>query len=261
MNAPRKERIRIRFSKFGRIRFTSHRDVARVWERSLRRTRLPVSYSEGFSPRPRLRFGLALATAYESCGEYLDVDLVPGTEIDVDELASIVDPTLPPGMHVQGVAPVAPGAPSLQESVHSCTWLVEVEGLELAAADALVSQVMDATELPVTRSRKGKSVTDDIRPSVLALRVADPAECPPAAEWPLVGTLLHAELATQPRSCRPVELLNAVGDLQERRVVRLKQWTMVDGERREPLDVSALSDMSAGALAAPETAHATVRAS
>jgi radical SAM-linked protein len=159
MNAPRPERIRIRFSKFGRIRFISHRDVARVWERSLRRTRLPVSYSEGYSPRPRLRFGLALATAHESCGEYLDVDLVPGTEVDVSTLGDDVNPTLPPGIGVEAVAHVPAGTPSLQEAVESCSWLLEVENLDPRRAGEVVEQVLSATELPVTRERKGKQVT------------------------------------------------------------------------------------------------------
>ncbi|MDE0216199.1 MAG: TIGR03936 family radical SAM-associated protein, partial [bacterium] len=70
--APR-TRVRLRYSKAGRIRFTSHRDVARIWERSLRRTGLPVAQTEGFSPRAKLHFGLALATGYESEAEYLDV--------------------------------------------------------------------------------------------------------------------------------------------------------------------------------------------
>ncbi len=262
---PRPERIRIRFSKFGRIRFTSHRDLARVWERTLRRTRLPVSYSEGFSPRPRLRFGLALATAHESCGEYLDVDLVPGTTVDVTTLGDIIDPMLPPGMHVQGVTHVAPGTPSLQEAVESCSWLVEVPDLDEHRAHQLVEHVTTARELPVTRSRKGKAVTDDIRPAVLALRVADPVECPPAAQLQPAGTLLRAELATHPRACRPSELLAAVDDvfedlvLEEGRVVRLHQWTMVDGDRREPLP---LADTAGdGTIARPSAAHAVERAS
>ena len=260
MNPPQKERIRIRFSKFGRIRFTSHRDVARVWERSLRRTRLPVSYSEGFSPRPRLRFGLALATAHESCGEYLDVDLVPGTDADVTTLGSLVDPTLPPGMHVQGAAHVAPGTPSLQEAVESCSWLVEVQDLDERRASELVEQALAAEELPVTRTRKGREVTDDIRPSLINLRVADPDECPPAADLRPAGALLRAELATQPRSCRPAELLAAVDEsLEEGRVIRLHQWTTVDGDRREPLPpVGRRED---GTIARPATAHATKRAS
>lgn len=265
MTPPRTERVRIRFDKFGRIRFTSHRDVARVWERSLRRSRLPVSYSEGFSPRPRLRFGLALATAHESCGEYLDVDLEPGAvssgDVDIDVLAELVNPTLPPGMTVQATAHVEPGAPSLQESVDSCTWLVDVPALTTARAHDLVERALAAEELPVTRTRKGKSVTDDVRPSVLALRVADPDERPPAAQWQPAGSMLLAELGTQPRTCRPAELLAAVDPtLEEGRVVRLHQWTKVDGVRREPIPLEATSPGGAG-IARPATAHATVRAS
>ena len=76
-------RVRLRFTKAGKVRFTSHRDVARMWERAVRRAGLPVSYSEGFSPRAKLHFGLALSTGHESIAEYLDVDLDagPGEEV------------------------------------------------------------------------------------------------------------------------------------------------------------------------------------
>ena len=68
-------RVRIRFAKLGKIRWTSHRDTARMWERAFRRARLPVGYTNGFSPRPRVSFGLALPTGHESVAEYLDVEL------------------------------------------------------------------------------------------------------------------------------------------------------------------------------------------
>ncbi len=67
--------VRIRFAKHGKVRFTSHRDVARIWERALRRAGLPVAYSAGFTPRPKLSFGPALSTGYSSDAEYLDVCL------------------------------------------------------------------------------------------------------------------------------------------------------------------------------------------
>jgi len=264
VSAPRAERIRIRFDKFGRIRFTSHRDVARIWERSLRRTRLPVAYSEGFSPRPRLRFGLALATSHESCGEYLDVDLEQGTldaGLDLDELAAAVTPTLPAGMTVQAVARVEPGTPSLQEAVASCSWLVDVSALDPARAPDLVEHALAAEALPVTRARKGKAVTDDVRPNVLALRIADPDELPPAADWRPAGTLLRAELGTQPRACRPAELLAALDPtLEEGRVIRLHQWTMADGVRREPIPLEA-QPPAGSRIARPSAAHAEARAS
>ena len=68
-------RVRFRFAKLGKVRFTSQRDVARMWERALRRAGLPLAYTEGFSPRPQLSFGLALPTGCESLAEYLDVAL------------------------------------------------------------------------------------------------------------------------------------------------------------------------------------------
>ena len=74
-SAAEHRRVRFRFSKMGKIRFTSHRDVARMWERALRRSRLPVALSQGFSPHPLLSFGLALPTGCESYGEYLDARL------------------------------------------------------------------------------------------------------------------------------------------------------------------------------------------
>src|SRR5438094_8664069 len=83
-------KVRIRFSKLGKIRFTSHRDVARIWERALRRAALPVAYTEGFSPHPKLSFGLALSTGHESLGEYLDVDLAaPDTGVDAVDLGGL----------------------------------------------------------------------------------------------------------------------------------------------------------------------------
>src|ERR1700685_4272752 len=96
-------RVRFRFSKTGKIRFTSHRDVARMWERALRRSRLPVALSQGFSPHPLLSFGLALPTGCESHGEYLDARLDDAGPDDVpyDALPAVLTPLLPDGVVVQ----------------------------------------------------------------------------------------------------------------------------------------------------------------
>ena len=68
-------RLRLRFTKRGKIRFTSHRDTARVWERTVRHAQIPIAYSQGFSPHAKLSFGLALSTGFESDAEYLDIEL------------------------------------------------------------------------------------------------------------------------------------------------------------------------------------------
>jgi len=223
-------KVRIRFSKLGKVRFTSHRDVARIWERALRRAAVPVAYTEGFSPHPKLSFGLALSTGHESLGEYLDVDIAGDTAdpVAVEDLPARLDPGLPIGLDVQAAAEIAPGTPSLQQAVTSCTWHIEVTGLDgdrdAAELSDRVARCLDADSLVVTRERKGQKVTDDLRPAILSL-VADPDR-----------PVLSAELATQPRGVRPSELVALLGDdVSEGRVVRLHQWLSSDGARVEPL--------------------------
>ncbi|OWY62193.1 hypothetical protein B7486_59755, partial [cyanobacterium TDX16] len=136
-------KVRVRFTKLGKVRFTSHRDIARVWERVLRRADVPVAYSEGFSPRPKLSFGLALPTGGESLAEYLDVDVDEGRPApDLDRLPEQLSPLLPEGMEVPALTVLERGADSLQHAVVACTWRIEVPGvapadLALAAERAL----------------------------------------------------------------------------------------------------------------------------
>ena len=232
-------RLRIRFDKHGKVRFTSHRDVARIWERTLRRAALPVAYSEGFSPRPKLSFGLALSTGHESDAEYLDVDLdsdaLDRAPLDLDTLPDRLSSVLPDGMTVTGVAVVDRRIPSLQQAVTSCTWQIDVIGADLHTVAGAVARALAAEELVVTRERKGKQVTDDLRPLVLSLDVDGPME----AQTPGVsGVRLIAELGTQPRAVRVSELLAALDPpLTEQRVVRLHQWISDDSheQRLEPL--------------------------
>ena len=68
-------KVRFRYSKLGKLRWTSQRDMARMWERALRKAAVPVAYTSGFSPRPKLSFGLALPTGCESLAEFLDVEV------------------------------------------------------------------------------------------------------------------------------------------------------------------------------------------
>ncbi|CAN5687641.1 TIGR03936 family radical SAM-associated protein [soil metagenome] len=258
--------MRLRFSKRGKVRFTSHRDVARMWERALRRVGLPVAYSEGFNPHPKLHFGLALSTGYESDAEFLDVDLidpdVAGRPWTVDELPARLSPALPVGIDVQAAIGVEPGTPSLQQAVTSCTWHIEVLGAPPGAVADAVDRVLAATTLLTTRERKGQPVTDDLRPYLLAVAVTgplrDPAASNPAASDPAaldparqhLGAVLTAELGTQPRSLRPAELIGALcAELREGRVCRTHQWTAADGAREEPLRAAATSAPHAQARA------------
>jgi len=227
-------RIRFRFTKLGKVRFTSHRDIARIWERSLRRAELPLAQTEGFSPRPKVHFGLALSTGHESLGEYIDVDLrEPEAEsIDVAALPALLTPLLPIGVDVEAAEVIDRKEPSLQQAVTACTWQIEVPGIEPGALVADVARMLAAPTLEITRERKGQATVDDIRPAIRSVEVVGPT---PADRFES-GSVLFAELATQPRGLRPAELLIAlVPPRQEGRVRRLEQWIELDGARREPL--------------------------
>ncbi len=233
--------VRLRYTKNGKIRFASHRDVARIWERSLRVAGVPMVYSEGYSPRPRIAFGLALPTGSESDGEYIDIQLDDErtSALRLDELPMVLDRALPPGIEVTGIALLEHKTPSLQQAVTSCVWDITVN----QTIDELTEwtrRVLDASSIIVTRERKGKAVTDDLRPLIRAREIV------PAPLGAETGHRLRAELGTQPRSLRPSELLTALEPaLQERHVRRLTQWIEQDGARLEPLQ--------AGAAPAPHT--------
>jgi len=223
-------RLRIRYSKKGKVRFISHRDVARIWERALRRVGVSVAYSQGFSPRPKLSFGLALSTGHESEAEFLDLELSDEdgdwTAVRGEDLAARLTAALPVGLDVVAVAPVEKGD-SLQQAVTSCTWAIEVDDVDREYMDAWVADVLSREEIVVERERKGKPVVEDLRPHVLALDVTGTTE---------TGIRLSADLGTQPRALRPTELLAAVDPpLTARTVCRMNQWMSQGDDREEPL--------------------------
>jgi radical SAM-linked protein len=214
----------VRYTKLGRIRWISHRDVARALERALRVAQVPLAFTEGFVPRPRVSFGLALSTGHESEAEYLD--LVLAGEYPLDALPGALSDALPDGIDVVGAVPLVDRAPALQEAVTSVEWQVDV--LPVTDLDAAVAAGLDQPALETTRRRKGREVVEDVRPVLRSIVVNN-------------GTSVHMELHTQPRSAKPGEVLAAIGqsigvELIETRAIRTQQWIERDGARHEPLD-------------------------
>jgi radical SAM-linked protein len=235
-------RIRFRYSKLGKVRFIGHRDLARCWERALRRSELEVATSEGFSPRPKVHFALALPTGLESVAEYLDVDLaeghapVPGGM----ELARRLSALLPVGIDVHAAAEVERGR-SLQAAVVACRWRIEVIGVGAEVIGSAVQRFLDASEVQLTRTRRDAIVDHNVRPAVESLTVAGDGDGPQAG-----GVVLFADLGTQPLSLRPTELVTAVLQRQhpmdtpsfDVRACRTHQWIESDGARQEPLSLA-----------------------
>jgi radical SAM-linked protein len=273
-------RIRFRFAKLGKIRFTSQRDVARMWERALRRATLPLAYTEGFSPRPQLSFGLALPTGCESLAEYLDVVLDearPETAgVELSALPGQLSGLLPEGIDVEAAALVERKDGSLQQLVTSCSWTMWFTGMSEEELAERVGSLMAADSVTITRERKGRQEQDDLRPSVLALAVTPAGEREPGTTAAPVAVV--ADLACQPRGVRPVELVRGLiavsgheapygtvdapagdgtgaGTPVLDRACRTQQWIERDGRREEPLEHREAH------TAADRAAHALERAS
>jgi len=225
--------VRLQYTKLGKVRWISHRDVARALERAFRVAQLPLAFTEGFSPRPKVSFGLALSTGHESDAEY--VDLVFAETFALDDLPQLLSPALPAGIDVVGVVPLADRAPALQEAVTCVEWHVDVARRDLTEVDPaqLRAQVDAALALPTletTKRRKGRDVIEDVRPVIRRITVCDERSI--AGQPPVV----EMELSTQPRGAKPGEVLAAIGDFTEVRARRTHQWIERDGARQEPLD-------------------------
>jgi radical SAM-linked protein len=231
--------VRIRFTKRGKVRFISHRDVARAFERAFRIERLPLAFTEGFSPRPKVSFGLALSVGHESDAEYLDLELADA--IDVEALRPQLSVALPEGIDCTGAVRLVDRAPALQEVVTEVQFRVSAVDGRGAAVDAdvlrtAVTAALACDELPVTRTRKGKESVDDIRPAIRSIELTHGPD----------GPELELALSTQPRGARPREVLDALDTivgvgLTEHRVRRTSQWIERSGARLEPLEADALA--------------------
>jgi len=219
--------VRLRFTKHGKVRFVGHRDLARSFERSFRIAALPLSFSLGFSPRPKVSLGLALGVGHESDGEYLDLELAE--PIDVDALPATLTETLPIGVEVSGAVALVPRAPALQEAITSVEYDLRPAALSSPELHAAIEQAMSAEHIPIETTRKGRAVVEDLRPGLRRLELRD--------------DVVEAEVATQPRGIRPAELIRALRGLAatatgsgEDRVLRTHQWIERDGARHEPLE-------------------------
>ncbi len=239
-------RLRFRYSKLGKVRFTSHRDMARAWERALRRAEVALQYTQGFSPRPKLAFGLALPTGCESLAEYVDVWVdetrsSAGLSGSIQDVASNIGSMLPEGVDVMNCLTVDEEVTSLQEEISFCSWVVEVSSVSTRQLSEAVAGSLAASALEVKRERKGRLVTDDIRPQILNLSVENSGDY----------SLLHADLGTRPRGVRPAELAQALGStltgLTLGRARRTNQWIERDGSLAEHLPMPELITAAASA--------------
>jgi radical SAM-linked protein len=161
------QRVRLRYAKRGRMRFASHRDFARAFERALRRAAVPMAYSAGFTPHPKVSYVGAAPTGVASEAEYLEIGLA--SRVDVDRLRSAIDAALPEGLDI--VDAVEAGGGSLTERMEAAAWRIEIDADPGMIARALAA-FLHADEVGVQRLTKEGRRTIDARGPVLAASIS-----------------------------------------------------------------------------------------
>lgn len=167
-------RIRLRYAKRGPLRFSSHRDFQRAFERALRRVDVPMAYSAGFRPHPKISYANAAATGSASEAEYVEIGL--SARIDLETLAPALDDAMPPGLDI--IEAVEALTPDLVGRLEASEWRIEFPGVadpELATA---VTQFIAADEVMVSRMTKSGRRHFDARSAVVHAEVGAGATDP-----------------------------------------------------------------------------------
>ena len=162
---PPVQKLRIRWAKRGRLRFTSHRDFQRAFERAVRRAGLPVAYSAGFSPHPKISYAGAAPTGTASEAEYVEVSVT--IRVDPAVVRTQLDTALAPGIDVLEV--VEAGAGSLADRLEASHGSITLPGVPYDAAQQAVVAFLAAAEVPVERLTKDGTRRFDCRAAVVRL--------------------------------------------------------------------------------------------
>ena len=196
--APPAQRVRVRYAKRGRLRFTSHRDFSRAFERAVFRARLPMAYSSGFNPHPRISYAGAAPTGSASEAEYLELALAE--VVDPASVHAALDEALPDGLDVVEVVVSRGGG--FAELLQASRWQLVVT-VPVAEAQAAVAAFLAADEAPVQRMTK-KGLRDfDSRAAVLSLAASE-------AEG---GALLDLVLRHLEPAVRPDDVLTGLASV------------------------------------------------
>lgn len=228
--APPVQRLRVRYAKRGRLRFTSHRDFSRAFERAVFRARIPMAYSSGFNPHPRISYAGAAPTGSASEAEYLEIGLAQ--VVDPADVLRDLDASLPPGLDVLEVVESPGGA--LNDLLAASRWEMRLPGAGDLAP--VVEAFLAVDEVLVERMTKKGTRQFDARGAVLSLTAATEGD-----DAVLAVVIEHREPAVRPDDV--IRALGTVGDVPTGGtplLTRLAQGVVDEstGELKDPLGVS-----------------------
>jgi radical SAM-linked protein len=191
----RATKVRLRFAKSGDLRFVSHLDILRCLERMLRRAHVPIAVTQGFNPRPKMTFGLALGLGIEARREIVDLELLEPWE--PSQLLERLKAVAPPGFDWVEARLVSPDAAAPRP--RSVEYEVPVAGGRLGQVRAALDALLAAKTWPQIRRRKDREQVFDLRAQLVRAELTDE------------GLLRFRLAVASDASARPEDLLEALG--------------------------------------------------
>ncbi|MGC0377304.1 TIGR03936 family radical SAM-associated protein [Streptomyces sp. SAI-229] len=252
------QRIRLRYTKRGRLRFTSHRDFQRAFERALRRAEVPMAYSAGFTPHPKVSYANAAPTGTGSEAEYLEIALTEPR--DPERLRVLLDESMPAGLDI--IEAVEARTSGLADRLTASVWELRLDGVGPEDARRAVDVFNAAETVEVQRRTKNGIRTFDARPAVVGLESAETHSSRPDRPTDRPCAILRLVVRHVTPAVRPDDVLSglrAVADLAPpvpAAVTRLAQGLLDEetGTVTDPLapdrEAAATEPQPAGATAA-----------
>ncbi|MGP3942410.1 TIGR03936 family radical SAM-associated protein [Streptomyces sp. 6N106] len=203
------QRIRLRYTKRGRLRFTSHRDFQRAFERALRRAEVPMAYSAGFTPHPKVSYANAAPTGTGSEAEYLEIQLTEAR--DPEKLRALLNESLPAGLDV--IESVEARTSGLADRLQASVWEIRLDQVARADAERAVAAFLEADTVEVERRTKNGLRTFDARAAVARLEVLPPRADRPGDAGCAILRLVVRHLTPAVRPDDVLSGLRATADL------------------------------------------------
>jgi radical SAM-linked protein len=170
--APAVQKLRVRYAKRGRLRFSSTRDFQRALERALRRAGVPMAFSAGFHPHPKVSYANAAPTGTASEAEYFEISVTE--RVDPESVRVALDEALPPGLDVLEVVEASAG--TLAERLQASDWVMEFRGVPVADLEAAATSLLALDRAEVTRTFKTGPRTFDVRSALVSVRTSPSSE-------------------------------------------------------------------------------------
>jgi radical SAM-linked protein len=191
----------VRYAKRGKMRFASHLDVARAFERGVRRADLPIAYSAGFTPHPKISYAGGVPTGVASEAEYLSLTLT--SQVEADNVRERLNAALPDGIDVIAVTEDSGGLPASR--LTASQWQVTLPGLEPDSVVPVVQKFLALTEAPVERLTSKGVRRMDARAAVVSL------DCYAGPAWTVLTMVIRHTVP----AVRPDDVLNALRDVSD----------------------------------------------